>query len=85
MLIDVLLDMYEQARNQRTPTQQTSTDMDIDASPATANLACLDRPDYLRQVVDEMRQNRMSMVANYAQYQFCTEAILKGVYRITQA
>lgn len=81
MLVDVLLDMYQKAKKQHT---KVNSHMDVDsASPLPSPVPqVLDQPDYLRKVVDEMREHRMSMVANYAQYQFCYQAILIGCQRI---
>jgi len=37
----------------------------------------LERYDPIRGAVDEMREQRMSMVANLSQYSFCYEAVLE--------
>ena len=41
----------------------------------------IEAPDPIKSGVDEMREQRMSMVANYSQYQFCYEAVLVGCLR----
>ena len=41
----------------------------------------IEAPDPIKSGVDEMREQRMSMVANFSQYQFCYEAVLVGCLR----
>lgn len=41
----------------------------------------IEAPDPIKCTVDEMREQRMSMVANFSQYQFCYEAVLIGCLR----
>ena len=81
MLIDVMLDHIRRARSQGVP-------MDIDPPLASTagHLPSRERttPPILTElptqaIVQEMREQRMSMIANLGQYRFCHEAILQGL------
>jgi len=72
--IDVLLDVIRQAADRENPSDA----MDVDCSSCSSNPLLEDSNPVLA-VVDRMREARMSMVANAAQYTFTYRTILEAL------
>jgi len=95
MTIDVILHMLQNEQRFTATSSTPANSLDMETDPPVTSSATfatyrkspqnyseaspLERPDYIRELVDGMRGQRMSMVANYAQYRFCHEAILKAI------
>ena len=82
ILIDAVLEALRGQREALAKQPAPSPNMHpMDLDSTAPNDVPLERENPILEALEEMREQRMSMIANRSQYEFCYDAVLHGIVR----